>query len=75
MPGTVIAVPVAIGDVVVRGQAVVVVEAMKMEHTLTAPFDGSVAEVHVASGASVTLDQVLVVVEPTVAERDGSEPA
>jgi acetyl-CoA/propionyl-CoA carboxylase biotin carboxyl carrier protein len=63
MPGTVISVGVDVGDTVVRGQAVAVVEAMKMEHTLTAPFDGSVAVVHVAPGASVALDQVLLEIE------------
>ena len=50
MPGTVIAVPVALGDAVTSGQAVAIVEAMKMEHTLTAPFDGAVVDVHVAAG-------------------------
>ncbi len=63
MPGTVITVPVAVGDMVTRGQAVAVVEAMKMEHTVTAPFDGAVTDVRVAAGASVALDQVLVVIE------------
>jgi biotin carboxyl carrier protein len=52
-----------LGDTVLRGQAVAVVEAMKMEHTLTAPFDGSVAAVHVSPGASVALDQVLLEIE------------
>jgi acetyl-CoA/propionyl-CoA carboxylase biotin carboxyl carrier protein len=68
MPGTVIAVTVAIGDRVVRGQAIAVVEAMKMEHTLTAPFEGSVSDVRVAAGASVALDEVLVVIVPSGAE-------
>ncbi len=63
MPGTVITVPVGVGDMVSRGQAVAVVEAMKMEHTVTAPFDGAVTDVRVAAGASVALDQVLVVIE------------
>jgi biotin carboxyl carrier protein len=63
MPGTVISVGVSIGDAVVRGQSVAVVEAMKMEHTLLAPFDGSVTSVHVAAGASVALDQVLIEIE------------
>ncbi len=43
MPGTVVAVPATAGDTVTAGSAIVVVEAMKMEHTLTAPIDGVVA--------------------------------
>ena len=63
MPGTVIALSVAPGEVVTRGQAVAIVEAMKMEHTLTAPFDGEVSAVHVTAGSSVALDQLLVEVQ------------
>jgi acetyl-CoA/propionyl-CoA carboxylase biotin carboxyl carrier protein len=63
MPGTVIAVSVAIGDAVAKGQPVAIVEAMKMEHTLTAPFDGDVSAVHVVAGSSVALDQLLVEVQ------------
>jgi 3-methylcrotonyl-CoA carboxylase alpha subunit len=44
MPGRVIAVQIADGATVVRGQALVTMEAMKMEHTLTAPFDGVAAD-------------------------------
>jgi acetyl-CoA/propionyl-CoA carboxylase biotin carboxyl carrier protein len=63
MPGTVIAVSVAQGDAVTKGQALAIVEAMKMEHTLTAPFDGDVSAVHVAAGTSVALDQLMVEVQ------------
>ncbi|MEU0491928.1 biotin carboxylase N-terminal domain-containing protein [Nocardiopsis sp. NPDC006139] len=65
MPGTVLAVPVAVGDTVTAGQALAVVEAMKMEHSVTSPVDGTVATVAVRPGASVPMDAVLVVVEPT----------
>ncbi|MGV9415288.1 acetyl/propionyl/methylcrotonyl-CoA carboxylase subunit alpha [Nocardia sp. NPDC003693] len=58
MPGSVIATPVATGDEVAAGTAVVVVEAMKMEHALTAPVAGRV-ELLVAPGAQVRLDQPL----------------
>src|SRR3546814_13143516 len=44
MPGKVIAVDVAAGDKVTKGQKLLTLEAMKMEHSLTAPFDGIVAE-------------------------------
>jgi 3-methylcrotonyl-CoA carboxylase alpha subunit len=39
---------------VTKGQALVTVEAMKMEHTLTAPFDGTVGEVSLAVGQQVS---------------------
>ncbi|BBX95790.1 acetyl-CoA carboxylase biotin carboxylase subunit [Mycobacterium lacus] len=58
MPGTVIALKVASGSQVSEGDAVVIVEAMKMEHSLTAPVSGQV-EVLVSVGDQVTLDQVL----------------
>jgi acetyl/propionyl-CoA carboxylase alpha subunit len=62
MPGKVIAVRVAVGDAVVAGGALVVLEAMKMEHTLRAPHDGVVRVVRVTPGQQVDGDAVLVVV-------------
>jgi acetyl-CoA/propionyl-CoA carboxylase biotin carboxyl carrier protein len=62
MPGTVIAVDVEPGQQVAAGQQLVVVEAMKMEHSLRAAMSGVVSEVHVAAGAAVALDQPLVTV-------------
>ena len=64
MPGTVIAVLVTVGDAVTVGQPVVVVEAMKMEHTLRATADGTVSEVLAHVGDRVALKQLLAVVEP-----------
>jgi acetyl-CoA/propionyl-CoA carboxylase biotin carboxyl carrier protein len=58
MPGSVIAVRAAPGAVVAAGDPVVVVEAMKMEHTLTAPVAG-IVELLVDSGVQVQVDQVL----------------
>ncbi|MEU1207845.1 acetyl/propionyl/methylcrotonyl-CoA carboxylase subunit alpha [Nocardia sp. NPDC005825] len=58
MPGSVIATPAADGDVVAAGAPIVVVEAMKMEHTLTAPIAGRV-ELLVEPGAQVKLEQPL----------------
>jgi propionyl-CoA carboxylase alpha chain/3-methylcrotonyl-CoA carboxylase alpha subunit len=63
MPGKIVAVPAAAGDAVEKGRAVVVLEAMKMEHALIAPFDGSVAELSVAVGDQVVEGQVLARVE------------
>ncbi|ASR39666.1 acetyl/propionyl-CoA carboxylase subuit alpha [Prauserella marina] len=62
MPGTVLVVKVARGDVVAEGTPLVVVEAMKMEHTITAPFDGVVSELHVRAGQQVALDEPLALV-------------
>ncbi len=63
MPGTVLAVAVAPGDVVDRGQMLVVVEAMKMEHRVTAPHPGAVLEVRVEPGATVAAGDTLVVLD------------
>jgi Acetyl/propionyl-CoA carboxylase, alpha subunit len=54
MPGRVLSVAVKQGDRVERGQALLVLEAMKMEHALVAPFAGLVAELRVETGAQVS---------------------
>ena len=53
MPGRVIAVEVGQGEQVRKGQKLLTLEAMKMEHSLTAPFDGMVAELNVVEGGQV----------------------
>ena len=53
MPGKVIALHVKAGEAVKAGQALAVMEAMKMEHTLAAPRDGVVAELLCAVGEQV----------------------
>ncbi|MER6986542.1 biotin carboxylase N-terminal domain-containing protein [Micrococcus luteus] len=63
MPGTVVAVSVDTGDTVAAGQEVAVVEAMKMEHPVTAAVAG-VVTVHVAEGDSVAAQTLIAVVEP-----------
>ena len=60
MPGRIIAVEVAAGDAVTKGQKLVTLEAMKMEHSLTAPFDGIVAELNAETGGQVSEGTVLV---------------
>ena len=64
MPGKVIAVDVAEGDRVTAGQRLMVLEAMKMEHALTAPFDGTVTELSAATGGQVQVEAVLCLVVP-----------
>ncbi len=63
MPGKVLEVRAAVGDEVVAGQVLVVMEAMKMEHHLSTPADGTVAEVRVAVGEQVDNGAVLLVVD------------
>ncbi|MFF5366434.1 biotin carboxylase N-terminal domain-containing protein [Streptomyces sp. NPDC013187] len=64
MPGTVTVVKVAVGDEVSAGQSLLVVEAMKMEHVISAPHAGKVTELDVAPGTTVAMDQVLAVIAP-----------
>ncbi|MGW7378461.1 acetyl/propionyl/methylcrotonyl-CoA carboxylase subunit alpha [Streptomyces sp. NPDC054794] len=64
MPGTVTVVKVAVGDEVTAGQSLLVVEAMKMEHVVSAPHAGTVAELDVSPGTTVAMDQVLAVIAP-----------
>jgi propionyl-CoA carboxylase alpha chain/3-methylcrotonyl-CoA carboxylase alpha subunit len=59
MPGKVVAVTVSVGDKVARGQPLLTLEAMKMEHALTAPFDGEVESLAVSVGDQVSEGAVL----------------
>jgi 3-methylcrotonyl-CoA carboxylase alpha subunit len=60
MPGRIIAVAVATGERVAKGQRLVVLEAMKMEHALVAPFDGIVADLTATEGGQVSEGTLLV---------------
>jgi biotin carboxyl carrier protein len=53
-----------VGDRVTAGQRLAVIEAMKMEHTLRAPFDGAVTQLSVGSGAQVVEGAQIMVLEP-----------
>ena len=64
MPGQVLSIVVATGTMVEAGDTVVILEAMKMEHAVTAPRDGIVAAIDVRQGDQVTRGQRLAVVEP-----------
>ncbi len=72
MPGTVLDVPVRVGQRVTAGTTLAVVEAMKMEHSVRSPFDGTVTTVAVRPGSSVPMDAVLVTVETAGAENPAS---
>ncbi|MGV0716013.1 biotin carboxylase N-terminal domain-containing protein [Mycolicibacterium sp. XJ662] len=59
MPGSVLRIGAAVGDRVSSGQPLVWLEAMKMEHTVTAPADGVLAELNVEPGQQVDVGTVL----------------
>jgi 3-methylcrotonyl-CoA carboxylase alpha subunit len=63
MPGKIIAVDVTQGQSVTKGQKLLTLEAMKMEHSLTAPFDGTITELNAEAGGQVQEGMLLVRVE------------
>lgn len=70
MPGNVIRLGAAVGDTVTTGQPLIWLEAMKMEHTITAPSDGVLAELSVTTGQQVEVGAVLARVDAPQAEGD-----
>lgn len=64
MPGSLISLEVAAGESVTKGQTLLVMESMKMETTILAPRDGTVAEIMVAPGQTFNKDAVLLSLEP-----------
>ncbi len=63
MPGLLLSVAVSAGDAVKSGEELAVLEAMKMENTLRAERNGTVAKIHFEAGASVEVDQVIMELE------------
>jgi len=63
MPGKVVAVKVNVGDPVVRGQGLLILEAMKMENEVVAPRDGTVRALGVQAGQTVETGALLAAVE------------
>lgn len=63
MPGTVTSVSVAVGDTVTTGQKLMTIEAMKMEHTISATSDGTVAELAAAAGDHIETGTLLAVID------------
>jgi 3-methylcrotonyl-CoA carboxylase alpha subunit len=64
MPGRITAVDVAVGDRVTKGQRLLTLEAMKMEHALVAPFDGIIVELAAVAGSQVGDAILLARIEP-----------
>ena len=67
MPGTVTVVKAAVGDLVTKGQPLLILEAMKMEHVIAAPYDGTVEQLRVTAGGTVAMDELLAVITPSAA--------
>jgi biotin carboxyl carrier protein len=63
MPGQVRSVEVAVGDLVRKGQTLLLLEAMKMEIRIQSPVDGAVAALPIAAGQQVEREQVLIEIE------------
>ena len=63
MPGTILAINVAAGDTVKRGQVLMVLEAMKMENEIMCPCDGKISSVNTSKGASVESGTLLCVIQ------------
>ena len=63
MPGNILAVNVAAGDTVKRGQVLMVLEAMKMENEIMCPCDGRVVSVNTSKGATVESGTLLCVIQ------------
>jgi propionyl-CoA carboxylase alpha chain len=75
MPGNVIRLGAAVGDTVTAGQPLIWLEAMKMEHTITAPADGVLGELNVDTGQQVEVGAVLARVDaPHDPEAEGDTP-
>ena len=64
MHGKVLAILTAKGSIVRKGERVAILEAMKMEHALTAPFDGTVIEVGAAEGSQIAERATIMTIEP-----------
>ena len=62
MPGTILDIKVAVGDTVSAGQAIVVLEAMKMENDVNAPCAGKVLSINTTKGSAVETGAVLAVI-------------
>jgi geranyl-CoA carboxylase alpha subunit len=75
MTGRVVAVSVAVGDHVQAQQALITLEAMKMEHVHAAPLAGTVTAVHVATGDQVPASRVVVEIKADATSAATAEDA
>ncbi|HEV2006422.1 MAG TPA: biotin/lipoyl-containing protein [Candidatus Limnocylindrales bacterium] len=71
IPGRVLSIAVAVGDTVEAGQAVMIIEAMKMQNELRVPRAGVVSRIVVAPGGTVEVGDLLIALEPAPAPTSG----
>jgi biotin carboxyl carrier protein len=74
MPAVVVSVPVQLGDLVEKGDPVVVVSAMKMETSLTAPHGGTITRIGVKQGDKVMPGEVLIDIEESIEKNETGTP-
>ena len=73
IPGKVVTLEVAPGDIVKEGQVILILEAMKMQNEVTAPVTGTVSAVNCAEGDNVEANMALVVIDPETTEDEVPE--
>lgn len=64
MPGQIVEITSSVGDEVSDGDRILILEAMKMQQAITAPYDGTIQSIDVAQGEQVVEGQLLAVVQP-----------
>ena len=64
LPGSIVSIPVKIGQEVKEGQVMVILEAMKMQNDLVCTTDGVITEIKVEESAQVVTDQLIMVIKP-----------
>ncbi|MCB1257762.1 MAG: ATP-grasp domain-containing protein, partial [Microthrixaceae bacterium] len=69
MPGSIVSIEVSVGDEVTEGQTLLVMEAMKMQHTISSPYAGTVGELPAGAGQQVDAGAVLAVVQPSSTDQ------
>ena len=73
IPGKIVTLEVAPGDLVNEGQVILILEAMKMQNEVTAPVTGTVSAVNCAEGDNVEANMALVVINPETTEDEVPE--
>lgn len=63
MPGNILNINVAAGDVVKKGQILMILEALKMENEIMSPIDGTIVSIHTTKGATVESGTLLCVIK------------
>ena len=63
MPGNILNITVAAGDVVKKGQILMILEALKMENEIMSPIDGTIVSIHTTKGATVESGTLLCVIK------------